>query len=215
MVLFKKKLRSKKRRPFRKPTLSRIYRMVKAQRPETKYWDNDVVSTATAVAGTLTHLTAIDQGSSVGQRVGNWISLRGVYLNYFLTPAAASSNNLTRFILFQWMDDYNSTPALNSILINNSGGANAYPNSPYNHVYKDKFRILYDRVHATAPAGVVANSLVTGRIRVGPKRMRRIKYVDDQGSHYEKGAIYLLVVGSVTGAAPVYDISYKISYQDS
>lgn len=157
---------------------------------EKKQFDNYNNVTITQL-GLLYNLTlATTQGSADGQRVGDSIFCKTMYLTYKIEydPSKVVNQSL-RVILFQDRMGYNSptmTDVLEPIYINTAYA----PLAQYNHAYMSRFKILHDRMYTLSPGG--------GQILHLKKRYKIDKKIEYIGTSTFKNQIWLLIIGDDT-----------------
>lgn len=133
---------------------------------ETKFLDYYNTGTFDWLGSAYFALTSIPQGTTDSTRIGDKISLRGLYLRYNLSCADAT--NICRVIVFQYFGNTTlHSPAVNEFLQSAYIGTGYAPFSPYTFDYRNQFGILYDRTH---------HLNLTDHNTVGVQKKIRIKY---------------------------------------
>lgn len=207
MVLIRKKMRSRRRRPFRKLTLKKLARAVRVRKPELKYSIDYQAAAAITTAGTIYNLSQIAQGDTAVARDGLWV--RPTRLNLrCVTYDTSTGLQYCRFVLFQWRDNTVNPPTVAKIFLNNTGGATPSHIAPINPIFKDKIRVLSDKLVAYPQYVVSAGANTTSKgvqwvysVRV-PKP---IKYQDDVATNYETGNLFLVALPTSATANLSYD----------
>jgi len=98
------------------------------------------ISSAYAVAGTISLVTNITQGVGVGSRVGDKAYIQKLSLFAYHVPAANTSTAI-RYILFRWKE--NSTPVVSDVL-DPGGSGTIEPSSHISFVNRDLISVLHD-----------------------------------------------------------------------
>jgi len=98
------------------------------------------ISSAYAVAGTISQVSNIPQGIAVGNRVGDKAYIQKLSLFAYHVPAANTSSAI-RFILFRWLE--NTVPAVSDVL-DPGGSGTIEPSSHLSFVNRDIIKVLHD-----------------------------------------------------------------------
>lgn len=186
--------------------IKRLRKRLNKYAPEIK-WIVDRGSVSSTIAGALTQMSGVAQGDANGQRDGLVITNRNYSFNYTISNVGTSQTS-ARVILFRWKGNYNTMPPLVSyILYNASGGANPDVQSVYNPVYKDKFTILFDKLHVFARDNAASDpsNVVQKVFNYNIPTKFKTRYIDDVATHYENGSIFLLFIGANTNVSLGYN----------
>lgn len=122
----------------------------------------------------------------------------------------------TRVIVLQWHDMVATFNASNVLQDNTIGDRSIL--SPYSHDEKNRFTILYDRVHLT---GCGLNTVDNGGLPTVVHRRAQVKIKKRQtqflnaGTVYKNNQIYLCVFSNVSTYAPNISMQAKFTYTDS
>lgn len=189
---------------------ARIRHVVRKQ-GETK-WVTDRIAVASTAAGAFTQLAQLAQGDANGERDALETNHKSLGFNYTLSNTG-NSQAIARLIIFKWKDNYNQAPTTGQILQNDTGGANPDVSSVYNLIYKDKYKILHDKLFQFgrdyAAGSVLASDNVVHKVRKVLKLQGKCLWVDDIATHYEEGSIHVLYIASNTNVQLVFNSLYK------
>lgn len=178
---------------------------------ETKFQTDRYTGNLTT-AGAITNIHKIAQGDANGQRDGLVINNKSIELRYKVNNVGASQA-VARVILFKWYSDSAQAPTVGQILQDDNGVGDPDITSVYNLVYKDKYKILHDRIHVfgrdfsagTTTASDNINHVVHKTIRLKGTMM----YKDDLATSYERGALMLLLIGDSANVQYIWNSLYK------
>lgn len=140
----------RKRSLKKKKTFATRVKQVVGRRQEQKYWDvaaSDVLSDV----GAIGKFTSVSQGDTASTRDGNVIYFQSLRITFrVLSNLAAtiasdnySANPVCRIIVFQYKPNDGTAPVIGNLLANANTPVNLI--SPYNQLYKQQFKILYDK----------------------------------------------------------------------
>jgi len=124
--------------------ISREVNRIAMREKEQKFDDGQIAPFSVILTGTMGSLTSIAQGTTINQRVGDQIRLRGAYLNLTVTAANADITNQVRLLFFQWHPNLaTGSPVIANILQTpTTNGVLSHPNVQF----QDQFTILFDRL---------------------------------------------------------------------
>lgn len=179
-----------------------------ANRKETKYFVSSRTGLGVSTASTIDPVSEIPQNDTDTGRNGDTIILKDYEFRYHITGADATNN--IRIIVLQWKEQLGAgaAPAEADILQNIGSLATV---SSYSHDDAKRWKVLYDRVHATSLNGPNALNRVVKRWKFGSKKIQ-FEGGTQQGQH----KMYILAV-SDSGASshPQLSYTFKLRYYDS
>lgn len=156
------------------------------------------------------------QGDGDSDRTGDLVKATSMDFRYQLRgDPLATYDQQARIIVLQWHDMVASFNASNLLMDNTIGDRSIL--SPYSHDEKNRFTILYDRVHniGVGPS-TTANSLptlITKNAKVNIKR-KKIQFLN-AGTSYMANHIFVCVFANVSTYAPTLSFQSVINYTDS
>jgi len=209
---------------YRQPTTRvRPYLNVAPQKPRLEYKMTDAridASSATTTPYFIDCLAAIERGTDYfNQFIGNFITPKSFTLRYQVTGsrantlAAADTNNMTRLLLIQWLDE--QTPTATDIF----QGSAQYYLATLNPRNLDKINVLRDiqvSTWATSTDSSDYNSSNSecGKIYIKGKKMAPIKFVNGSTTT-TSGGIYLIAISdSANTPHPFYEFFSRLLYVD-
>lgn len=146
----------------------RITRLEK--QPEVKYLDFTTDSAVTTTGTTLSLISHMDDGPDYNERIGDKIISKRVYLQYRLVVDTAAAWQVR--VICGWDKQTDAglayslftgtsplTTELSTALLDNRAGM-VTMNAPYNQNTKDRYKILYDKVHNINPPDLDVGSYV-------------------------------------------------------
>lgn len=162
-------------------------------------------------AGTVVYVSNIGQGSNIGQRAGNRITLHSILMRVSVYPSTVNlgGNNL-RMIVFQDRNNQGALPNLGDLLIGTD-----YTVNPLNALNTMRFRIISDRLYT-----VIADECVNDKIYIKLEKNRRIlnpiQYVSTTTAigSAGSGAIFWLLVSSDAVNGPLVTASLRLRFKD-
>lgn len=199
-----------------------IARAVKSYSPEVKYFSaaNAGVNVATAT-GQVVHLSAIANGNTETDRIGD--NIRLVSLEFNFNSSWANSINVAvnespawRFYIVQDLQQVLSTSPSVSDLITVPGDPQLHLR---NSLQEKRFRVLFDSrpqqpvLGSAAGLGVISFTLpYKDFINVKRKVNIPIQYGGPLSSNIQKNGIYLFVTSNMVdvGAAACFDYTYSV-----
>lgn len=147
-------VRKSSRRAYSVPAAKSLVRY-RFNKPEPKYADFPISYTNILFPPNLTFLTAINQGSGQGQRIGNEISKYALRLNYITSPhASATTGSILRVMCIE--DRFPNKVALTStqliqlVITNPAGSAQGVISAAIPENFH-RFRVYYDQQHMVSP----------------------------------------------------------------
>lgn len=157
--------------------------------PEVMKWTSYDTQNSVANTAIFIHLSDIDQGDANGQRAGLDITVKSL-LFCPLHVSAAASTSVLRQIIFKWHESVDNPPTIGDILQNDTGGANPNACAPLSIAYRDRFKVLSDKIIRFSEVDQNRDNMYTKRQLIPLKG--KIKYGDSNGTAYEKDAIFVM-----------------------
>lgn len=161
-------------------------------------------------SGTLTKWTTIPQGDTIVTRDGSEINFKRIDLrfNIFATAAAAYATNAFRMIVFQWKpDDAQQPPTVGQVI---DTGFTQPVFSPPNVLYKQNYRILYDKlfsVHNSGPGSAGRHVIITNK-----RAQDKIRFASGNTG---TNMIYVLVISDAAVQVPSWSYGALVHFSDS
>lgn len=155
--------------------------------------------------GSITHLTPIAQGDDDGNRTGNSILAKYLWLQLLVTMGGSATDTTYRVIVFidrQQISD--TTPAIGDVL-----EATALT-APLNNLTVGRFTILYDRVH-----NVCTSSIRTRQHRLYFRLQKHIRYNGAAGSDIQRNGVFLMIFSNEPTNDPAATMRWRIGYYDN
>jgi len=188
-----------------------VVRQQLARAGEQKFIFDRIAATSTA-AGAVTQIAQTAQGDANGQRDGLKTTHKSLRFKYVVNNAG-NSQGTCRVIIFKWFRDYNNAPTTPYVLYNSTGGANPDTNAVYNAVFADRYKILHDKMYVFgrdyAAGTVLASDNVIHQCSRNITLKGKCMWVDDVATHYEKGSIFVLFIGTNTNMSLIFNSIYK------
>lgn len=189
-----RRIRRYRRRRRRNNLASRVKKLEKTTKPETKWQEvYDVEGTSQYCEFNGTN-TAIDQpllelatGNTQHSRNGNQVKIKSFYSRFVLQSPASAPARLFRFIL------YSPRNVLDSL---RTGGPSSTQVSVYDQIDQDRFSVFFDKTYKIAPTA--ANTANIKQIVIGRKFRRMITqlYDDATSTSAIKNDVRLYVVST-------------------
>jgi hypothetical protein len=163
---------------------------------EKKFLATEQTAVGIGSSGTVYDISAISQGTSDSNRVGDSVTLDRLRLSY--AWAAGDTTNVCRLVVFQW--NVQSTPLISSVLLYSSALLVPYA-MPAIDTQKE-FKILYDRsdyISTSSPtiAGDIVEIKMPGKIQF-----------QAGSSSSGTGKIYMIAV-SDSSASPNPELAFQ------
>lgn len=186
--------------PMKKKVQSIERRVKLLEGSEDKGRSDTIVNGSVDYAGTLTELTAIQQGDQYTQRTGDDIMVN--FIQFRCGLIAGDTTNFVRHMIVRWLDD--ATPTVLNILQNAS--STYAPLSAINYEGgRMKFQILYDRLYAVDTDAEVTKKYITVN--------KKVFYDGATSSAGVKGRLYSLWISdSSTATHPNVKCYYRLGY---
>lgn len=160
--------------------------------------------------GTTNLSDAIREGDSAyAYRQGDKIELTRLEFRY--TWQVGDSNNICRFIVFQWHPDDNVTPpsVLNEVVSVLGQGTVNFPHAPY--IFdKKNFTILYDGLINTCDT---ASNMATRpqTVNIYSKKLRNVRYTNGVGAGHNN-IYYVAMTDSAIAPHPQLRVHFRLYY---
>lgn len=165
---------------------------------------NTVASTST----TTQNLTAIAQGDNDGQRSGNSILLRYIYIRFFLTVHASATNSFVRFLLVcDKQQQGDTTPQLADIIDTTTLDPIM---GPLQKTEVGRFSILMDKVF-------VLDNISRPNVfkKIYMKCYKHIRYNGTASSDIQKNGIFLFIYCNEATNTPTLKLESRVGYHDN
>jgi hypothetical protein len=176
---------------------------------ETKVFDTTTTTAITTVinTGLLVNLSAIPQGVTQGQRVGDSVDLEGIELR--LSANGNASGMTLRAILFQSLEPSGSVTAgtILAALSNVTAPLSAYN---FTGVRQEDFKILHDSLHFLGPLTGPSDQQI---LHVRQKLRSRIQF--DAGASSGTGLLFMLLVSDQPTTGPILTYAVRVAYADA
>lgn len=174
---------------------------------EKKYFDSNSTDFV-SWNGTVNPLSNIAQGNDVGNRDGNSILARSLWLQMDVRGNVANQSNIVRVIVFVDTENTGSTPAASDVL-QTTGSAFAV-DSPLNVDHLPRYTILMDKKFVTSTAG---------QTRLNTKRYinlyKHIKYTGPNATDTYKNQLFILFVSDVITDDPILTYYSRLGFMDN
>jgi len=177
----------------------------------------DAISLGTpAVAGTVTLLNGIAQGTDYNQRIGRKFMMKSIMYRFLvrIDPTAASVGNLCRLLIVYDAQTNGALPAVTDIL--QIGDVL----SPMNLNNRDRFKIISDKWWNTGAYNVATGNITTGEFCPQMDKFYKKMNLEVQNSgtantigSISTGGVYAIVIADI--ATTVAELYCRIRYTDS
>jgi len=205
-----KKKKQQKKRGLRPGRRGEIIKSV-----ETKYFD--VLSLGNAIgSGATTFLVDnIPQGVSQSHRIGDFVSIRKIILNYSIYTVNSDIVTTIRLVLFRWVPDNSLHTVVVGDILESPASANTL--SHYNFQLQDNYEVLWEKQFQqsgipTAPtdrSNVGATGLI---IPVGKHPDQEFQLGSNSGSNQ---LYFLAISDSALTPFPILNFSFRFYFEDS
>ncbi len=168
------------------------------------------VSDTFGVASTLTNalspidLTAMAQGVSNVQRVGDSVTIHAIEFNYLLTAATGAPP--ARLSIFQWNEDTGSVVPTLGALYQNTGTQITVSPYPLNAVDQHDFGVIFDEVVSFQSSSASVSRSVKIPLNC------RISFNGSATSG--TGKLFLTTLSNVAASGPVISYNVRVYYSD-
>lgn len=185
---------------------------------EKKYFDTIAVSSGLNTSVAIQALTAIPQGVTGTTRVGNEVKATSLLLRYFLKwNSTTVVGQRARIMLVRDLSEgvLGSSVTINNIL-QYSSTAQQLMESPLNMDYGKRFQMLFDHVYCqnTQVGGVYKDfyynfaPLTKQTNKVSRKTNPHIRWYGVNGTDYDFGHVYMIVIGDQPSGSFTSTIEY-------
>ena len=146
-------------------------------------------------------------GDSTGQRTGNSILARQLYVRVRLTKASAPTSTYLRFFILQDTQQISDVVPALSDLLETPGDID----SPISNAFAGRFKLLMSKTL------LLTNDSPSYHIERAFKVRHHIRYNGASGTDVQKGGYYLMVYADQSAAAnyPLIDGHVRLSYHDN
>lgn len=219
-----------RKRHGKKPTLkkkvAKLFKLVKIQKPETKWTVINSVSSTTSYAGTtISMVDALTQGDSdFGQRNGDTIRISGLRSRIQLQTGSTTIPTLYRVIWYTFKHDpdgaTSSASILNLLLHSTHMSTINAPLTPYDHDNRSSFVVHSDRLYQFNPmtgsstGGTncsVAKTLASS-IKI-PESCKKVQYFAG-GSTTTKNELFCSIISDTSYTIPIA-YNFTLYYTDA
>jgi len=168
--------------------------------------------------GTITALNLVATGTDFTNRIGRKILMRSIYIRYRVNNFDNTTvNNCSRVILVYDMQTNGALPAITDVL------DTIHAESQVNLNNRDRFRIIWDKIHAIGQFDTTATQAIAGSptIHVGKKYKKlRLETIFSGTTaaigSIATGGLYLITVGdAAANAGGLFTLSTRIRFEDS
>lgn len=184
---------------------SKINRVSKRDKPETKVNFVNTWQVTMPITGSTNSIVAIGQGSTSGNRIGLETKAQGVTMRYNIQRNSSATLSLARVILVvdrQQIPD--TAPSLADVVQDPS-----YLTSLPSHVEKGRFRILYDRIHCLTGSNDKQQGYINKKLNFN------VNYNGVSAGNYQKNGIYLMLQSDQSVYVPLISYSLRYDYTDA
>lgn len=174
---------------------------------EKKYHDKTTTALV-SFSGTVEGLSHIAQGDDVGNRDGNSILARSLWVQLDVKGNTAQTSTVTRVVIFIDTENTGTTPTASDLL--QVTGSQASVDSPLNVDHTSRYVILLDKKFT--------NSL-NGQMRLTFKKYiklyKHIKYTGSSATDTYKNNIYILYISDVNTDDPQITYYSRLGFMDN
>lgn len=199
--------------PSRTGTLTQqvksLQRVVASLSPELKTIEINTNVTNITTAGSIQHVTEIAQGTDVGNRIGNSIVLKEMYMQtQFTISSDASTSASWRIAIVRDMQQISDTaPAVTDIFSSNNPLI-AFPNI----ANRQRFKFLYLSPIRTGIQTYIGG--VNPNIKWDWKGSLKVDYNGSAGTDQQKGAVYIVFLTDATANTMDFVSRVRLMFQD-
>jgi len=179
---------------------------------EPKFFEVAAALAAVSATPTLVNLSAVPQGVTVSDRVGDELVVQRLELTYILEQINVNIISTIRVQVYAWRINVTLLAPASTMLLQSSTGAvvNAFPNWDY----RTQFVKIYDQMHSLA--GLVGSPTEKSTVHVlnvvlrnMPKRM-----VFSPGTTGSNNALYMLYMSDTSANNPTISYNARLVYVD-
>lgn len=177
---------------------------------EKNYFDTSQTGQAQSFSGTIYPLSQIPQGDDVGNRAGNSVLARSLYIKADISgnTGTVSGSTILRMMIVSDTENTGSTPTVSDIL--QTTGTALVVDSPLNVDHIARYNVLLDKTFA------LNNS---GQIRLQYKKYiklyKHLKYTGPNGTDVYKNNLYMLVCSDVNANDPSITFYSRLGFYDN
>ncbi len=158
--------------------------------------------------GTITHLSAIAQGITLSNRIGQSVFTKSLFIRGCVSANATTANDLVRIIIFRDTQNTGTAPVPADVI--QVVGLVTAPLTPMRREAHGRFRILYSSLMAFSNTGSQAK-LFKAYIPL----KKHIKYTGAASTDEQKNQIYMLSLGSGNSNNPDLSFVSRLSFYDN
>jgi hypothetical protein len=187
-------------------TLKQVRKLINV---ETKNLSTTITSTTVDMAGTVTPLTLIPQGSDQVQRIGDSVHLSSVFVGAYVTMHASAAHTCVRFILVRDLENQGVAPSIGSIILSN--GTAEHVVAPYVHKLRERWGVLGDDIFAMSSG----ESTVLLKWNIAHRGQVRFLTTGSDQASQGAGSVYLVMVSNEPTNMPTVKGIAEVLYTDS
>ncbi len=176
---------------------------------ERKYIDGGIAGEVNTT-GAVTFINGLAQGTTVLQRVGDQVKFTSLHLKYFMGHNAAGAQD--QYIRIIALIDFQVNGVIATVAqILESAIVNAHREIDFSR----RFHVLYDKMHAMAPAGASTNNIndVYLKMDLKPEYFGTAATI----AAINTGAVYILTISNIATASepPTINIQTRMRFIDN
>lgn len=185
-------------------------KLSKINPPEVKRFVRSDQDTTPTYTGEIFNLSAIPQGETDAERVGDQVHCIGLNWRsaFTIVDTPAEQQNI-RIVIFR--DIANTITAPNQILLASAVGTVGAPNAPYNQQQRDRFVVLYDKSFTFANYG---GGVPTRMINFRKKLNFRMDF-DNTTTTSFRNPLKVLIISDLATTVMAHDFYSEILYTDA
>lgn len=196
------------RKYYKRPRVARPIRRFRRPLGELKNNTDSIANNLTVATPMIfTHISAVSQGLTEANRIGNQISLKSALCQFNLNTGTASLPVTFRCVLFRSISDIDgATPTLTNMFVDATN-----INSPLNLQNSRKWKIIRDKMITLDPL-----TSRTRTVKMYSKLFGVENYTGVSGTNFDKGALFLLIWadGMVSAEVSNYEGYSRVRYTD-
>jgi len=165
-------------------------------------------NTTVGTTASALHFTAIAQGTTQNQRIGNSVYMSGMAINFYWFIAPAAITTRIRFVIFrdtQTVSD-NVTFGWTTLMDNSSIMAMVNRGS-----FRNRFKIMYDKTETLNASDNYGNN----HMKIYLPIKKTIEYNGTANTDIQKNGIYGLVISDDNTDQPAFNYYARMYYHDS
>lgn len=182
----------------------RINYIASVVKPEKKFKDFTDVGFNIGTTAIVNHLSNVDGGSAIDQRVGNKLSPRYLFGRFEFVSDPTPPATFMRIIVFQDLQQVlSTTPGAISLLQSTD------TRSPLNVQNKGRFKILRDELFA------LNNSTMNVKVlKINIRLDGTMQYSNNTGTNIQQNGLYILFLSSEGTNPPLGSYFLRLSWTD-